>query len=77
MNRIPILGGLFLATLLYGNTDCVSGVENGVRKGCRPDGSLWIAAEHKERKRHGIEVYYTLEGKVEATKYYVDDKEVT
>ena len=57
-------------------TDYVNGIENGVRKEYRPDGSLWITTEYKEGKRHGIEVYYTPEGKVEVTKHYVEDKEV-
>lgn len=57
-------------------TDYVNGIENGVRKEYRHDGSLWITTEYKDGKRHGIEVYYTPEGKVETTKHYVEDKEV-
>lgn len=57
-------------------TDYVNGIENGVKREYRPDGSLWITTEYKEGKRHGIEVYFTPEGKVEMTKHYVEDKEV-
>ena len=40
-------------------TDYVSGVENGVRKEYRPDGSLWITTEYKEREtlRHRALLY--------------------
>ncbi len=57
-------------------TNYVNGVENGARKEYRFDGSLWITTEYKEGKRNGIEVYYAPDGKVEATKYYIDDREV-
>ncbi|MDD5387324.1 MAG: hypothetical protein PHQ22_09035 [Sulfuricurvum sp.] len=53
-----------------------NGVQNGEKKEYRADGSLWITGEYKEGKRNGVEVYYTPEGKVEATKHYVDDREV-